>query len=161
MSEQNYRIRIKLSGLEIEAEGDKRFVIENIEKYKKEMQLVAEELRFKEDKEGKKEEESEFEKLSLAEFYKKKQPKDYNETVTIFSYWITKRKGVEGFAPKDIESLFSEIGAPKPANIPQIMKTLAGGKKAHLVRAGNRGLYKISLLGIDFVENKLPRRSEG
>lgn len=49
MTEQNYRVRIKLGEVEIEAEGDKDFVEKHIEEFKTEMPKIARELPSKED----------------------------------------------------------------------------------------------------------------
>lgn len=162
MTEQNYRIRIKLGEVEIEAEGDKEFVEKHIEEFKKEMPKIAKELPPKEKiitPEISKEK-VELEKLSLAEFYKQKQPKDHNETVVVFAYWLTKKEGKEEFGPKDINNCYAQIGAKKPANVPYIMKILASGEKAYLSEVGKRGIYKIAMRGEDLVEKKLPIKSE-
>lgn len=162
MTEQNYRIKIKLGDVEIEAEGDKEFVEKHIEEFKKEMPNIAKELPPKEKiitPEISKEE-VELEKLSLAEFYKQKLPKDHNETVVVFAYWLTKKENKEEFGPKDIEKCYAQIGVKKPTNVPQTMKILASGDKAYLIKFGKRGIYKISMLGKDLIENELPTKSE-
>uniref|UniRef100_A0A7C3J6X8 Uncharacterized protein n=1 Tax=candidate division WOR-3 bacterium TaxID=2052148 RepID=A0A7C3J6X8_UNCW3 len=162
MTEQNYRIRIKLGEAEIEAEGDKEFVEKHIEEFKKEMPKIAKELPPKEKiitPEIPKEK-VELEKLSLAEFYRQKQPKDHNETVVVFAYWLTKKEGKEEFTPKDIENCYTQTGVRKPRNVPQTMKILASGDKAYLIKGEKRGIYKISMLGKDLIEKELTIKSE-
>jgi len=124
------------------------------------MPRIAKELPFKEGIPEALGEKMEMEKLSLAEFYKQKQPKDHNETIVVFAYWLTKREKQQEFTPKDIETCYSQIAIAKPANIPQYMKTLAGGKKAYLMRGDGRGRYKLSMTGDEFVERELPRKIE-
>ena len=162
MTEQNYRVRIKLGEVEIEAEGDKEFVEKHIEDFKKEMPKIAKELPSKEKAVISEipKERVEFEKLSLPEFYKQKQPKDHNETVVVFAYWLTKKEGEEEFAPRDIDSCFNEIGITKPTNTPRNMKTLASGKKAYLIRREKRGRYKLSMTGEEFIEKELPHKGK-
>ena len=162
MTEQNYRIRIKLGEAEIEVEGDKEFVEKHIEKFKKEMPKTAKELPSEEKTvipETQKED-VELGKLSLAEFYKMKQPKDHNETVVVFAYWLTEKENKGEFRPKDIEECYTKTGIRKPSNIPQTMKVLARGDKAYLIKTGKRGLYKIGMFGKELVEKELPHKSE-
>jgi hypothetical protein len=160
MVEQNYRIRIKFGEVEIEAEGDKDFVEKHIEEFKKEMPRIAKELPSKEVTQEISGKRVELERLSLAEFYKQKQPKDHNETIVVFAYWLTKREKQQEFTPKAIEACYSQIAITKPANVPQFMKTLASGKKAYLQRGDRRGQYKLSMTGEEFVEKELPRKIE-
>lgn len=162
MTEQNYKIRIKIGEDEIEAQGDKEFVEKHVEEFKKKMPKIAKELP-RDEKIATPEtpkEKVELEGLSLAEFYKQKQPKDHNEEVVVFAYWLTKKEKREEFEPKDIGSCYNEISLPKPTNIPLTMKTLAGGKKAYFIRGDKRGQYKLSMTGKEFVEKELPRKSE-
>ena len=158
MTEQNYRIRIKQDAIEIEVEGDKEFVERHIEEFKKVLPKIAKELPTKEVLEIPKGEA--LEGLSLAEFYKKKQPKDYNETVVVFAYWLAKKKGQEEFKPKDILACFDEARITKPKNIRQHIGTVASGKTAFLTSGSKKGYYKLTLTGEEFVEKELPHKSE-
>lgn len=162
MTEQNYKIRIKLGKVEIEVEGDKEFVEKHIEEFKKEIPKIVKELPSKEKTviPETQEEKVELKGLSLVEFYKQKDPKNHNETVVVFAYWLTEKEKKEEFSPKDIENCYSKIGIKKPANVPQIMKILASGGKAYLIKTRERGIYKISMLGKDLIEKELPRKSE-
>lgn len=162
MSEQIYRIRIKFGEVEIEAEGDKEFVEKHIEEFKKEMPKIAKELPPKEKtvtSETQKER-VELEGLSLAEFYKQKQPRDHNETVVVFAYWLTKKEKKGEFKTKDITACYDGARIPKPKNATQHVQAVASGKKAQLTAGSKRGYYKLTLTGEDFVEKELPRKSE-
>lgn len=162
MTEQNYRIRIKLGEVEIEAEGDKEFVEKHIEEFKKEMPKIAKELPSKEKTvipETQKEK-VELEGLSLAEFYKQKKPKDHNETAVVFAYWLTKKKKKEEFKTKDITACYDEARIPKPKNVTQHIQAVASGKKAQLTPGSKRGYHKLTLTGEEFVEKELPRENE-
>jgi len=152
-----YRIRIKKGNVEVEVEGDKDFVEKHIGELKNELSRFREmpvedgEKLIEKTNEG-------LGDMSLAEFYKLKSPKDHNETVMIFVYWMTEKENKEEITPRDIDKCYSKIGVPKPANIPDIMKKLASGKKAYIVKT-RRGFYKISMLGRDLIERELPRKS--
>lgn len=159
MTEQNYRIRIKLSNVEIEVEGDKEFVEKNIEEFKKEMPKIAKELPSKE-KTAIQETQKEvgLEGLSLAEFYKKKNPKTDVETVLIVAYYLCTTEKKEEFFNKDIKNATDKIGH-KITNIAQILKEAAKGNKAYLVKGSRRGSWTITLEGKRFVDEELPIKS--
>lgn len=160
MSEQNYRIRIKLGEVEIEAEGDKEFVEKHIGEFKKEMPQVAKGLPSKEVIPEIPREKLELERLSLAEFYKQKIPRDYNETAVVFAYWLTKKEKKEEFKTKDISACYDEVRITKPKNESQHVRGEASGKKARLTAGSKKGYYKLTLTGEEFVEKELPRKSE-
>jgi hypothetical protein len=158
MTAQNYRIRIKLGEVEIEAEGDKEFVEKHIEEFKKEMPKIAKELPPKEVTPEIPKGEIGLKGLSLVEFYKKKQPKDHNDTVVVFAYWLAKRKGQEEFQTKDISACYDEARIPKPKNVPQHI--LAMTRKACLTAGSKKGWYKLTLTGEEFIEKELSPKSE-
>ncbi len=162
MTDQNYRIKIKQGEIEIEVEGDKEFVEKHIEEFKKELPRIAKELPSKEKIVSPEipEKESELEKLSLAEFYKQKDPKNHNETVVVFAYWLTKKEKKEEFKTKDIGACYDEARISKPKNITQHVQAVASGKKAYLTKGSARTYYKLTLTGEEFVEKELPRRIE-
>jgi len=155
-----YRIRIKNGNAEIEVEGDKDFVEKHIGELKNELLKFIRKMPIEDSGKVIEKTNEELENISLAEFYKLKSPKDHNETVMVFAYWMTEKENKKEITPKDIDKCYSKIGVPKPVNIPDIMKKLASGKKAYLVKTGKRGFYKISMLGRDLIKKELPRKSE-
>lgn len=162
MTDQNYRIKIKQGEIEIEVDGDKEFVEKHIEEFKKELPRIAKELPSKEKIVSPEipEKESELEKLSLVEFYKQKDPKNHNETVVVFAYWLTKKEGKGEFKTKEISNLYSKAGVPKPKNVTQHLKNVSSAKKAYLMKGSKKGLWKLTITGEEFVEKELPRRIE-
>lgn len=161
MSEQNYRIRIKNGEVEIEAEGDKEFVEKHVKELREEMPKFAKELPPKENSSAPEiPRENELEELSLAEFYKQKQPKDHNETVVVFAYWLTNKEKKKEFKTKDITACYDNARIRKPSNTSQHVKNVSGGKKALLTTGSKKGYYKLTLSGEEFVEKVLPRKGE-
>jgi len=161
MTEQNYRIRIKLGEIEIEAEGDKEFVERHIEEFKKEMPKIANELPSKEKTvipETQKEK-VESERLSLAEFYGKKNPKTDVEVALTVACYLSFHDKKNEFTNKEIKEEAEKIGY-KITNIAHTLKEAAKGKKAYLVRSGKKGSWQITGEGKRFVEKELPRKSE-
>lgn len=160
MTEQNYRIRIKFSEVEIEVEGDKEFVEKHIEEFKKEMPKIAKELPYKEKtvipetQKGK----VELEKLSLAEFYKQKKPEGEIEVAITIAYYITVLKEKGGFTNKEIGEEADSLGY-KLSNPAHTLKEAAKGEKAYVKKIG-RGKWALTVEGGNFVEKELPRKSE-
>jgi len=156
MAEQNYRIRIKQGEVEIEVEGDKGFVEKHIEEFKKELPKVAEELPTKEvlkiPKGGA------LEGLSLAEFYKQRQPKTDMEVAMVIAYYLTSSEGREEFTNQEIEEEAAKLG-PKLSNPARTLKDAATGRKAY-VRKISKGKWTLTTEGKSFVEKELPKKSK-
>lgn len=148
--------------LKLRPREDKEFVEKHIEEFKKERPEIAKELPSKEKTaipETQKEK-VELEGRSLAEFYKQKNPKDHNETVVVFAYWLTKNGEKEEFKAKDIIDCYDETRISKPTNVSQHIRAVSSGRKAYLTAGSENGRYKLTLSGEDFVEKELPRKSE-
>lgn len=164
MTEQNYRIRIKLRDVEIEAEGDKEFVEKHIEEFKKEMPKIAKELPSKEkvvvsevakEKVGLPEQ-------SLGELYSQAQPQGNMETVLVFAYYLTEKEGKEQFKIADIRRCFNETQIREPGNLSRDMKTLASAKKVCLTRRGKGPGAQYTLIrpGKALIEKKLVQKDK-
>lgn len=160
MTEQNYRIKIKLGEVEIEAEGDKEFVEKHIKELKEEIPKVAERLPAKEKIVTPEipKEEVDLGKLSLAEFYKHKRPQDDMEVAMTIAYYLTSSEKREEFANREIKERAGKLGY-KLSNPADTLKRAASGKKAY-VRKIEKGKWTLTLEGRNFVEKELPKRSE-
>lgn len=160
MTEQNYRVRIKLGEVEIEVEGDEEFVEKHVEEFRKEMPKIAKELPPKErviPPEIQKEK-VELGKLSLAEFYKQKQPRDDIEVAIVIAYYLISFEEREEFTNQEIKEEANKLGY-KLSNPADTLKRAASGKKAY-VRKIEKGKWTLTLEGRNFVEKELPKRSE-
>jgi hypothetical protein len=158
MTEQNYRIRIKLGEVEIEAEGDKDFVEKHIEEFKKEMPRIARELPSKEVTPEIPREKIELEKLSLAEFYKQKKPKEDMEVAITIAYYLTASEKREEFTNQEIKENASRLGY-KLTNVSDTLRRAASGKKAYVNKV-TTGKWALTVEGKSFVERELPRKIE-
>jgi len=158
MTEQNYMIRIKLGEVEIEAEGDKDFVEKHIEEFRKEMPRIAKELPSKEVTPEISRERIELGKLSIAEFYKERKPKEDIEVAVTIAYYLTTSEKKEEFTNQEIKEEANKLGY-KLSNPADTLKKAASGKKAY-VRKIEKGKWTLTLEGKRFVEEELPRKSE-
>jgi len=156
MTEQNYRIRIKLGEVEIEAEGDKEFVEKHIEEFKKEMPKIAKEKIVTPETPK---EEVEMKKISLAEFYKQKNPKTNVEVALTVAYYLLFHDRKGEVTNKEIKEATDKIGF-KITNIAHTLKEAAKGKKAYLIKGSKRGSWKITGEGKRFVEEEIPHKGE-
>jgi len=160
MTEQNYRIRIKLGDVEIEAEGDRDFVKKQIEELKEEMLKIAERLPPREKivtpeiPKG----EVELGERSLAEFYKLKQPEGDIEVALTIACYLTSSGKREEFTNSEIGKEASKLGF-KLSNPAMTLKEAAKGKKAY-VRKIAKGKWALTVEGTNFVKKELPRKSE-
>jgi len=158
MTEQNYRIKIKFGEVEIEAHGDKEFVEKHIGEFRKEMPRIANELPSKEVTPEIPRERIELGKLSIAEFYKEKKPKEDIEAAVTIAYYLTASEKREEFTNREIEDEAKKLGY-KLSNPADTLKKAASGKKAY-VRKIEKGKWTLTLEGKRFVEEELPRKSE-
>ena len=132
MTEQNYRIRIKQGEVEIEVEGDRDFVEMNIEKLKNELSkttkgLLPEKATLETPKR------QALGALSLAEFYKQKQPEDDIEVAMTIAYYLTSAKKTEIFANQEIKQAANKLGY-KLSNPADTLRRAASGKKAYVTK---------------------------
>jgi len=160
MSEKSYRIRIKVGEVEIEVEGDREFVEKHIREFKRYRLEIVRGLGEKGTISEVPNKKLELEGLSLAEFYKQKQPKDHDENVTVFAYWLTKKENREEFHVKDIRNCYKETKVPEPKNIYRNISAVVGPIRAYLVKGSRKGFYKLTRTGEEFVEGELPRQGE-
>ncbi len=154
MSERNYKIRIKEGIYEFEIEGDKDFV----EKF---YTKIIGDL-FKNHSIGFQvsphvEEKITLKEGSMLDFYKLKRPENHNENLLIIAYWLLIKQNIEEFSStKDILKAYDVIRLKKPSNIHQHIGEL---KKDGFIMPGDQsGFYKLTLIGIEYVENNLPKK---
>lgn len=170
-----YRIKINLRNGEIEVEGDKEFVKEEIRHLIEEMgQLKIIQRGFKpkiEEEISEKTEEvaihhpavtEEVPYESFAELYKAFDPKKEQEKSLIAVYWLNKKLGKEKVTPKDISNLLTDASIKLPSSISRDLRVLAGGKKAYLVKLsktakGKTPEYKISMTGENYIKSRLQK----
>lgn len=154
MSEQNYKIKIKEGNYEFEIQGDKEFV----EKYYVELKEEFFSTRIGEHAKLKRiGNYLDLKQISLIDFYKSKQPQNHSQTIAVIAYWLLNNQTLEDFqSTKDLLKAYNEIKLKKPGNIHQHISEL---KKEGLIMAGsNSGSYKLTLSGIEYVENNLPKK---
>ena len=175
MEEKTYRIRINLSNGEIEVEGDKEFVKEEIRELIGEVKDIAiiptkfETETHTQKTEGEVPGVSDIEITqkgipyeSFAEFYKAFEPKKEQEKSLIAVYWLNKMEGREKVTPKDVKILLKSASISLPSSISRDMRILSSGKKAYLIKMGKKGKtpeYKMSMTGEEYIRSGLKKEN--
>lgn len=156
MSERNYKIKIKEGNFEFEIEGDKNFVEKYYTQIKDDLlnnnSILFQKSHHIEDQINIKEE-------TMLDFYKLKRPENHNENLLIIAYWQLIKQNIEEFnSTKDILKAYDIIRLKKPSNIHQHIGEL---KKDGFIMPGEQsGFYKLTLTGIEYVENNLPKKKD-
>ena len=182
MDEKTYRIKVNLKSGEIEVEGDKEFVkeeIRNLIEEMKQLKIIQSEFKSKIEEEISEEIRSSekieevaahypavIEKIpyeSFAELYKDFYPQKEQEKALIAVYWLNKKLGKEKVAPKDVSSLLTDASIKLPSSISRDLRVLASGKKAYLIKLsktakGKTPEYKISMTGENYIKARLQKR---
>ena len=178
MDEKTYKIRVNLKSGEIEVEGDKEFVREEIRELIEMVRDTTTYTKFEteethakstEDKvsivSAMEEPQKEIPYESFAELYKAFAPKAEQEKSLIAVYWLNKKEGREKVTPKDVENLLRNASISLPSNISRDLKVLAGGKKAYLIKISEKSLkgktseYRISMSGEEYIKSRLKREN--
>lgn len=154
MSERYHKIRVKEGNFELEIQGDREFIENYYVKIKNDFFRNGIDRKIDSHQEG---HEVESLKINLTEFYKVKRPQNHNEIILTIAFWLLKNKNIEEFQPsKHILEHYDSIKLKKPRNIFQHIGDL---KKDNLIMTGEQSAsYKLTLHGIEFVENKLPKQ---
>lgn len=161
MEGEVYKIRINLQSGEVEVEGDKEFV-------KTEVKMLLEELQkptsryvpVKESSQIEKKEEKEIQgrKPYIKEFIEEKKPSGAMQIAVVLAYYLKKYEGKETFTKEDIKKIWIASGQKPPK---KIWQSVIDGKRRHQwYEEVSRGEYELSLHGIYFVENELPKKTK-
>ena len=156
MSERNYKIKIKEGNFEFEIEGDKNFVEKYYTQIKDDLlnnnSILFQKSHHIEDQINIKEE-------TMLDFYKLKRPENHNENLLIIAYWQLIKQNIEEFnSTNDILKDYDIFRLKKPSNINQHFGEL---KKDGFIMPGEQsGFYKLTLTGIEYVENNLPKKKD-
>jgi|YelNatPaOPRAMG01_1025707.scaffolds.fasta_scaffold57338_3 hypothetical protein len=157
MTEQNYRIRIKLGEVEIEAEGDKEFVEKAINDRKNlfEKTPPAPIITSK----GEVAPKNEITSGTLKQFYQEKSPSGHHENIAVFAYYLKSAERKEEFTKDDINSCYTKAMVRKPKRIQTAIADTAH-KYQFVEKGSQRGSWKLTSHGENLVLHDLPRKKE-
>jgi hypothetical protein len=92
-------------------------------------------------------------KRNFKKFFEAKKPKNQNDQVLLCAFWLNKTVGRDTFTDDDVFTALRSAGAPK---IPGRIESVISNLKLENKLGGDRGKYRITHIGEDFVNNDLP-----
>ena len=154
-----YRIKIVKNGLELEVEGDKKFVLDMLARYDKGTEAAKSGTGSKKTIDSK--EQIAGKSLSPGEFIRTTGFKKAVDIVLAFGYYLEKSNGLASFAPTDINACYYEAKM-ESSNTSQFIILLI--RKSFLMEAKQiekkgRKKYTLTKTGIDYIEGKLRSNS--
>lgn len=150
-----YRIKIIKAGLELEVEGDKKFVLDMLDRFDKggdHAKLTTTkkaELTVKEVSSNK--------SLSAGEFIRKIGFKKDVDIVLAFGYYLENHGGQSSFAPTDINTCYYEAKMESSNTSQSIIYLIRKGYLMEAKQPEKKGKkkYTLTTTGIDFIEQNL------
>ena len=152
-----YKIRITRDGFEFEAEGDKKFVLDMLNRFDKGKTTVLPEGTSKKNIESSKEDNN-IKSISAGEFIRKAGFKKHTDIVLAFGYYLENHSGLSSFAPSDINKCYYE-SKMEPSNTHQSVIYLI--RKGFLMESKDKkadkgwNKYTLTSTGVDFIEKRL------
>lgn len=92
-------------------------------------------------------------KREFKKFFDSKIPKNQNDQVLLCAFWLNKTLKRDTFTDDDVYTALRTAGAPK---IPSRIESVISNLKLENQLVGDRGKYKITHIGEDYVNNDLP-----
>ncbi len=97
-------------------------------------------------------------KISLRDFYAKKNPSSQEKKIAVFVYYLQHTLEIEGITPNHVFSCFKDVGARPPRDLPQIIRNTA--TKRAWVDSSDAKSIKITNHGENLVEHDLESHGE-
>lgn len=155
MSEKNYRIKIVRGNQEFEAEGDKEFVLEMIEKFEAFADKPIPQSTKIELIEGDKivTQSDSSKPVSVGEFIRLIGFKKHTDIVLAFGYYLEMHSGLKEFSPADINNCYYEAKMESSNTSQMIIYNI---KKGFFMQTrGENKNYTLTQSGIDYVKANL------
>jgi hypothetical protein len=176
------KAKINLKEGIIELEGSEAFVSKYLEEFRKQIQEVKspvtvtqmEKVQTHEVKEKPKKKvgktpqtvaplsldlKAKDDKPALRDFFKKKNPKNHMENLTVFAFYLKKYLNINEMQMGHVVSCCKEVGCKVPTNIPEMFKNIQHRKGWVDVLTGGESAQIITQ-GENFVEFDLPRKED-
>ncbi len=159
--EKNCRIRVIREGTEFEAEGDKKFVLEMLDRFKFNTSSNLGSTKMKDKPVG--ESTISGKAVSVREFILKTGIKRHTDKVLAFGFFLEKYSDLKEFTPGDINNCYYEAKM-ETSNTSQLI--IQNIKRGHMMEAkapkgtkGERKKYTLTHAGEEFIQNKQEKAS--
>lgn len=155
MSEKNYRIKIVRGNQEFEAEGDKEFVLEMIEKFEAFADKLIPQTTKIELIEGDKivTQTDSSKPVSVGEFIRLTGFKKHTDIVLGFGYYLEMYGGLKEFSSADINNCYYEAKMESSNTSQMIIYNIKKGY--FMATRGENKNYTVTQSGIDYVKENL------
>lgn len=130
MSTSNYRIKIIRGDLQFEAEGDKSFVLQMLERFEGEAPKLSKkpEKELKETKTGGPRVSRLPKDISIGEFIRQIGVKKHTDIVLAFGYYLEKFSGRDDFTPADINTCYYNSKMDSSNTSQMIIQNIRNGR---------------------------------
>jgi hypothetical protein len=162
--DNNYRIKIARGGFEFEAEGDKEFVLEMLERFEK--SLVEKQPGQQGAISSKPITEAEIlesaKTLSVGKFIRKLGTKKHVDYVLAFGYYLEKNQGASSFTPADINTCYYDSKLETSNTSQMIVLNIRRGffMEAKQEKGEGKKRYTLTNSGIEYIEQQLSQINE-
>ena len=154
--ERSYRLRIVRDGQEFEAEGDKKFVLEMLQRFQ-DVSSGATAARAKPEEGRVMPGVAAKKTVSVREFIQRLGLKRHTDRVLAFGYYLEKHAGKADFTPADITNCYYEAKMETSNTSQSIIYNIKTGRimEAKAGKKGARKRYVLTQTGEAFIEKKL------
>ena len=165
MATKIYRLKVAREGYEFEAEGDKPFVLEMLNRFAPQPATDAPPpTKLQVEKgQGRKAPPapSRGKTLSIREFVQQLSLKRHTDIALAFGYYLEKFAGISEFTPADINNCYYEAKLESSNTSQMIIQNIKAGRMMPSKKKGEKGKnrYTVTASGEAFIESKLARSS--
>lgn len=163
MATRTYRLKIVREGQELEAEGDKAFVLDMVKRFAPNRPSdTRPEAAVHVGRRGSKGDITspiKSKALSIREFVQQLGLKKHTDITLAFGYYLEKFSDIQEFTPADINNCYYEAKLEASNTSQMIIQNIKRGRLMPSKKRGERGKnrYTVTASGEAFIESKLPR----
>jgi hypothetical protein len=157
MTAKNYRIRISRAGQEFEAEGDKTFVLQMLERFEGPIVIETKNPSSKKTSEGKEKSlANKVKAVSIREFVQQLGFKKHTDITLAFGYYLERQADTAEFTPADINNCYYEAKIETSNTSQMIVQNIRRGH-IMLAKTKEKGKkrYTLTTSGEKYIEERL------
>ena len=163
MSTNNYRVKIIRGDFEFEAQGDKTFVMEMLNRFGEKGSKTAEK-KHKGSSKGKDLATvsgiADAKAISVGEFIRQIGVKRHTHMVLAFGYYLEKFAGVDAFTPADINTCYYDSKMESSNTSQMIIQNIKAGRIMEAKKGkGKKKSYVLTRTGEEYIKSKLSKEA--
>ncbi|RLB12438.1 MAG: hypothetical protein DRG63_11670 [Deltaproteobacteria bacterium] len=156
MAHSTYRIRIVKPEFELEAEGDKAFVMDMIRRLEGNVPAFAMDVKSR-GRQLTNKTSTERKLISAGEFIRQVGAKKHTDTVLAFGYYLEKYAGLKQFTAADINRCYSDAKMKNSNTSQIIINNIRTRRIVEVKKKGEKGpkAYVLTRTGVEYIEKRL------